>query len=204
MTTMPINLPNNVKNALSLRKPSTINEGLYSNWPNLDSSASIGKFPIMEEEALSQMAKGTIPDLRKLCLDLWESLHHVKAPYSALQFIPILKKFDLTDEKEIDRFLQNPKTNHVLVDNGILKVVLIHWKPGKKSSIHGHPRGGCVFKVLQGSLEEQRFSANEEQRFLGVTTLLKDGMGYIDDQMAYHAIGNPNGKSALSIHVYTH
>jgi predicted metal-dependent enzyme (double-stranded beta helix superfamily) len=103
----------------------------------------------------------------------------------------------------MQRFTNNKETNHVLIQNEWLKVVLIHWKPGKYSSIHGHPSGGCVFKVLQGTLEEKRYTTGEDPKLLATSKYEKNSIAYIDDHMAYHAVGNPSNASAISIHVYT-
>ena len=112
----------------------------------------------LAQEAVREMAKGKIPNLSRICLDLYGTFFSADAPYSAHQFVPILHQLTHLDSQQIERFLKNPTTNHVLVQNEWMKVVLIHWKPGKSSSVHGHPQGGCVFKVLHGRVEEKRYS----------------------------------------------
>lgn len=160
-------------------------------------------YKLLTDEAATEMVRGGIPNLEQVCRDLYQTFHRQSAPYSALQFIPILKELVSVDQAEIERFLQNPRTHHVLVQNTLLKVVLIHWEPGKLSSIHGHPKGGCIFKVLQGSLEEKRYSPEESPRLMAISTFLEGSMAYIDDNMAYHAVGNPFDEAAVSLHVYT-
>lgn len=158
---------------------------------------------LLTDEAAAEIAKGGIPDLRRVCLDLYHTFLKPGASYSAVQFIPILKELDHLDPAEVKRFIKNPATKHVLVNNPLLKVVLIHWKPGIFTSIHGHPRGGCAFKVLKGSLEEKRYTIDESQRLIAVKTLQSSSIAYIDDNIAYHAVGNPYGTSAISLHAYT-
>lgn len=158
---------------------------------------------LLTDEALTEMAQGGIPDLRRLCLDLYNTFLKPADMYSAVQFIPILKQLGTIDPFEAKRFIHNPATKHVLVNNSLLKVVLIHWKPGTFSNIHGHPAGGCVFKVLKGRLREKRYTTHGPQRLISVSTLQSPGIAYIDDDMAYHAVGNPYGTSAISLHVYT-
>ena len=105
------------------------------------------------------------------------------------------------DDGSFAKFAENPETNHVLVSNEWIKIVLIHWKPGKYSEIHGHPEGGGVYKVLKGVLEEQRYSANH--KLLARCEYRKGAIGYIDDTLAYHAVGNVSDESAFSLHAYT-
>jgi predicted metal-dependent enzyme (double-stranded beta helix superfamily) len=89
------------------------------------------------------------------------------------------------------------------MNNDLLKVVLIHWKPGKVSNIHGHPSGGCVFKMLHGKVEELRYSTGEDQKIISSNGYRKGSIAYIDDRLGYHAVGNPFGSSAVSLHAYT-
>lgn len=158
---------------------------------------------LLTQEAFAEIMQGTILDMEKVCYDLYNTFRHQNAPYSALQFIPVLKELNFNSPWMARKFFENPKTNHVLVRNDLLKVVLIHWKPGKQSSVHGHAQGGCVFKVLHGKLQEKRFSPDPAQELLAVSTFKKESMAYIDDDMAYHAVGNPFDKPAISLHVYT-
>jgi predicted metal-dependent enzyme (double-stranded beta helix superfamily) len=158
---------------------------------------------LLTDEALIEIEQGGIPDLRRVCFDLYNTFSKPADTYSAVQFIPLLKQLEALAPSEAKRFIQNPATKHVLVNNPLLKVVLLHWKPGTLSNIHGHPAGGCVFKVLKGRLREKRYAPDASQRLVSVSTLQSEGIAYIDDDMAYHAVGNPYSASAISLHVYT-
>ena len=158
---------------------------------------------LLTSKTLYQMAAGQLPDLWKLCMELYSTFLSSQAPYSAMQFVPVLQQINALDAKQLNSFLANEETNHVLIQNQWLKAVLIHWKAGKQSNIHGHPEGGCVFKVLHGKLEEKRYASTTGSQLLGTSTLLQGGMAYIDDKMGYHAVGNPFESSAVSLHVYT-
>ena len=69
--------------------------------------------------------------------------------------------------------------------------------------MHGHAQGGCVFKVLKGSVQEKRYTPDAEQKLLATSRFEEQAMAYIDDEMAYHAVGNPFDEPAISLHVYT-
>ncbi len=158
---------------------------------------------LLTPKAMLQMEKRQIPDLWNVCQELVNTFFLNQPPYSALQFVSVLKKFAVTNKDEIQRFLKNPEHRHVLIENDLLKVVLIHWKPGKISNIHGHPKGGCVFKILQGKLEELRYSTDSSQKIISSCGYTAGSIAYIDDNLGYHAVGNPFGSSAISLHVYT-
>lgn len=144
-----------------------------------------------------------VPELIHIVLELKGTFYKNRAPFKALQFVPVLKGFSLQDRDQKKRIAENPAHRHILIQNGLLKVVLIYWNPGDYSPIHGHPAGGCVFKVLSGKLEEKRYSPDTEQHLLAVSKYRTGSMGYIDDIMAYHAVGNPFKEPAISIHAYT-
>ena len=146
---------------------------------------------------------GRIPDLRETCLELHRMYSAPGAPRSAVHAIPVLRGIEKPSQAVLERLYSNEKHSHVLVDNAILRVVLIHWPAGKISSIHGHPSGGCMFKVLRGKLTELRYSSGKNPKLLSSQTYQAGGMAYIDDDIAYHAVANPYQESAVSIHVYT-
>ena len=158
---------------------------------------------LLTTKAIYQMMAGQIPDLWHVCMSLYGTFQDKLAPYSAMQFVKVLQQMPSLKPTEIERFINNEETNHVLIQNEWLKVVLIHWKPGKHSSIHGHPSGGCVFKVLQGTLEEKRYTTEGNPKLLSTSICEKNSMAYIDDGMAYHSVGNTSNTSAVSIHIYT-
>ena len=158
---------------------------------------------LLTDAAAEALAQRQIPDLSRVCAELYEALRHAGAFASAAHFTPVLNKLNNLDASEIRRFLKNPQDRYVLVQNALIKVVLIRWKPGKATGIHGHPKGGCAFKVLQGGLVEKRYQPGSTSRPLAVSTLKKGGMAYIDDDMAYHAVGNPFNTTAVSLHAYT-
>ena len=163
----------------------------------------VTKETLLTQDAYIQMAAGFIPDLWDVCRDLYDTFFENHSPFSALQFVPVMQKLQTPDKTQLQRFLKNRETRHVLVDNERIKIVLIHWKPGKVSNIHGHPQGGCVFKVLQGKLEELRYSADASQNLLSSNGYRAGSIAYIDDRLGYHAVGNPFGSSAVSLHAYT-
>lgn len=158
---------------------------------------------LIKPDVYREMMEGTIPNLISVCEELYFSFAKVKNSFNALQFIPVLNKRNGIDPLSTERFLSNPKTNHILVQNSLIKVVLIHWRPGHYSSIHGHAAGGCVFKVLSGSLEEKRFSPDAKHIHLTTTTAHQGSLAYIDDTLAHHAVGNPFDIPAISLHAYT-
>ncbi len=149
-----------------------------------------------------QMATGQLPDLREVCLKMADIVNHGAAPYSPLHFLPILNGLKVLDQEHVKGFVKNPESRQVLVSNEFFELVLIHWKPGRASDIHGHPGGACLFKLLQGKLEELRYTPEPSSKLLSMSSLRSGNIAYIDDSIAYHQVGNPYGSPAISLHVY--
>ena len=159
------------------------------------------KDPLYQDVAF-QMGTGRIPDLREVCIELADTFNIFSAPYSAMQFVPVLQRLHTLDQEQVKSFTKNPQTRHVLVSTDQFEVVLNLWKPGKISDIHGHPGSGCVFKLLHGKLEELRFTPVRFPRLISTSSLRNGSIAYIDDGLAYHQVGNPYGSPAISLHAY--
>ena len=157
--------------------------------------------PINQSMAF-QMATGRLPDLREVCLELADTFINSSGPYSAMQFVPALKRLQTLNREQVKKFINNPQTRHILVSTDRFELVLNLWKPGKASEIHGHPGGGCVFKLLQGKLEELRYTPEHSPRLMATSSLRSGSMAYIDDSIAFHQVGNPYGSGAISLHAY--
>ncbi len=143
-----------------------------------------------------------IPDLEILCRNLQQAIKAEQNP-RATAFFQAFLNFDITDPVILAQLKSHEVTNHVLVRNAHMKVVLIHWPAGKISSIHGHAKRGCAFKLLQGELIEKRYTTDPQPQLQSVTQMQPGAMAYIDDVMGYHAVGNEGPESAISIHAYT-
>jgi hypothetical protein len=157
---------------------------------------------LLNPEIAYQMESGQLPDLRDLSHEVEDILTYNVAPYSALHFVPVLKGLKNLDKEQVKRFIKNPEQRHVLLSNEFFELVLNLWKPGRATDIHGHPGEGCLFKLLQGKLEELRYTPERSSKLLSMNSLRSGDMAYIDNSIAYHQVGNPYGSPAVSLHVY--
>lgn len=168
-----------------------------------NSRKSLGQEPFFKQSAKDAMEEGSIPDFQKLHEDLSRIEISEERKLSATDFLEALRNFEVKDQKELTKFLENPETNHVLVQNDQIKMVLIRWEKGSSSSIHGHAEKGCVFKVLQGEVEETRHSLENPDTLLSKNTYFKDSIAYIDDHIGLHRVENKSDQQAITIHLYT-
>lgn len=158
---------------------------------------------LLTKEAMSAAADGAIPDPYPLVSALYRSTLYQKGPITALPFVPIMRQMNTFETGNTMDWFRARKSSLVLVKNELIKATLIYWEPGKASSIHGHPKGGCVFRILRGNLREKRYAPHSDPELLAVSTYRPGSLAYIDDEMAFHAVENPFPSAALSLHVYT-
>ncbi len=192
------------KNTNTMNHPTAIQTANYFDARNIiNSFPRVSNVPFtLDRIAKRERTFPGIPDMTAVVRELIATFFKSSYPFNARQFVPVLQALVL-NKTEIARFLEHPVSKHVLVNNHLLKVILIRWAPGKFSSIHGHPKDGCVFKVLHGKVEETRYKNDENRNLFIINRCQKGTMAYIDDTMALHKVGNPYKEPAISIHAYT-
>ena len=85
------------------------------------------------------------------------------------------------------------------------EICLIRWNPQSESPIHNHSKYGCIFKVLQQGILEDRYAkvGHRQQLELLKTEPLSEGaIGYIHNQLGFHSIRNTNSRAAFTLHIY--
>ena len=158
---------------------------------------------LLTEKAFTEIATGRIPNFQRLCRNLSKTIDPSQESFSALQFLDALVQHSFNDPADIQRVLEHTDSSHVLVQNDFLKVILIRWQPGQASKLHGHAAGGCVFKVLHGTVEESRYAASAPETLLARNTYFAGNMAYIDDRMGLHVVRNVGEEPAVTMHLYT-
>jgi len=94
-------------------------------------------------------------------------------------------------------------------DTDIFSLYLIKWLPFSKSYIHNHEDMGCLFKILDGEIEEKifdsdNFTIQDVNEYSNITLFHnnKNKIGYIDDNIGLHSIHNNTNKDVYSLHLY--
>ncbi len=93
----------------------------------------------------------------------------------------------------------NDLSNDELED--IYGMYLVVWNPFCETSIHNHPEGGCLMKVLDGKITQYKFRNSEtmtEQENLKIGDI-----SFINDNIGLHRICNDTMKYAYSLHLYS-
>ena len=75
---------------------------------------------------------------------------------------------------------------------------LMRWGAGYTYPEHYHENQRCLLKVIEGELEETRFSNEETTKY----NLSNGGVAYIDDTLGSHSVFNTTNNYTYSLHMY--
>jgi predicted metal-dependent enzyme (double-stranded beta helix superfamily) len=134
--------------------------------------------------------------------ELYESIGASISNTSALnKFADELKQYQGVDWKVHVQFSEDTYARHLIFRHDLFEILLLCWAPGQSTQLHNHPEQGCVLKVLQGSLLEERYQIGSNTPFL--TEVLRAGdIGYMNNTMGIHRVSNKELIPAVSLHVY--
>lgn len=113
-------------------------------------------------------------------------------------FKPLIEQYTGQDWQEYVHYSSEHYARNFVVRKKAFEVLVLCWQPGQGSPIHNHATQGCVLKVLQGELQETRYSGEKAIK----TRLQQHHASYIDNHIGLHKISNKSTKNATSLHIY--
>lgn len=109
-------------------------------------------------------------------------------------------EFHSTDIKEFEQFVVFKEDNYLsktLFRIDKFEIRLLCWKLFQQTPKHPHPQNGCLMKILEGKLIEEKFIDNNK-----IETVYKKGdVGYIKASES-HILKNLDANS-VSLHIYS-
>ena len=123
---------------------------------------------------------------------------------SLKQCLPILNalsNFNYMDNLDNTPYNEKNYRKFLLYQNKKFDIYLIDWKEKSESYIHNHPNNGCIFKILNGKIEEEIYSKKLD--FVKTNSYFINDCGYIDDSLGYHKMKNLNNTNTFSLHIYS-
>jgi glutamate/tyrosine decarboxylase-like PLP-dependent enzyme/predicted metal-dependent enzyme (double-stranded beta helix superfamily) len=88
--------------------------------------------------------------------------------------------------------------------NDLFDLLVLSWAPGTKSPIHDHPCERCFLMCVSGSLYEDRYVLDDEEKpvFHRRTPIPPRVATWISDDIGIHSVGNDGDTVACSLHCY--
>ena len=92
---------------------------------------------------------------------------------------------------------------NLVYENNDYELFIVSWMINKESTIHDHSNNGCIFKILNGKIIEERYDKNTLDNI--ETNIYNVGdISYINNNMnLLHKIINNNNNIGVSLHIYS-
>ena len=85
----------------------------------------------------------------------------------------------------------------------VYELILICWKAGDSSPVHGHDEQKCWVYQVDGTMQEERFTEEEgELTTCNIMELETGDLTYMEDRMGYHSLTNKSDEGAMTLHLY--
>ena len=126
---------------------------------------------------------------------------HLKLEDNLKNAMNKLNEYNSDDWKKFKSNKLNGYTRNLVYKCNKFDIYIISWSKNSESPIHNHPNGGCLMKILEGSLNENIYNINT-LKIKKKNNLSKNDVKYIDDTLGYHKIFN-NNIVTYSIHIYS-
>ena len=95
-------------------------------------------------------------------------------------------------------------TRNCIYHNNEYELILLCWKKGDATPIHGHDNQKCWVYQLQGEITEIRYEKNSSSNLIETNQMqLTPGkLAYMDGKMGYHKLNNDTDGRAMTLHFY--
>lgn len=103
--------------------------------------------------------------------------------------------------KDFEQYIQFKTENYysnTLFRTDKFEIRLLCWKPLQETPKHPHPQNGCLMKILEGKLVEEKFINDSN---IIRTIYKKDEVGYIQAS-EFHILKNLD-ENSVSLHIYS-
>lgn len=109
----------------------------------------------------------------------------------------LLKNYVDLDWKKYVKINDKTYNRQIYKKNDLFEIVIITWKNNQSTKIHGHPENGCLFKVLQGNIDEIIYTDE-----INYNNYKINDVNYIDNTIGKHQMINKDLIS-VSLHIYS-
>jgi len=128
-----------------------------------------------------------------------EITNKLKNNYSLINLSYILDKYDGNDWYDHIR-IKDPYNKTNVFYNDLIDIYIITWSKNNESKIHTHPENGCLMKILNGCLIEEKY--DDKLKLLKTSALKMNNISYIEGHKILHKIKNEDNIS-VSLHIYS-
>ena len=101
-------------------------------------------------------------------------------------------------------FKEDGYARNCIIKTEAFELILICWKKGDFTPIHGHDNKQCWVYQVAGEMREIRYEQNESEDLIETNRMdIPPGkLTYMQDSMGYHTLENASEENAMSLHLY--
>jgi cysteine dioxygenase len=114
------------------------------------------------------------------------------------KFKKYLNEINILNYQDYIHFDDKTYKKNLVKRNQKIELYIICWKKGQSSSLHSHPKNGCLMKILNGNLEEI-IHKNKE---IKSNIYNENQISYIHDKIGKHIIRSLD-TDTISLHIYS-
>lgn len=134
-----------------------------------------------------------------------------KAPRSRESYDELLQGigFGIDEIRGFCHFSPGFYTRNLIARTDDYEMLALCWEPGQISPVHDHAGSDGWVRGMDGAIEEVRYActvAADGKAKLergSAATLAPGGIGYINDDIAWHTVGNAGDSRAVTLHFYS-
>ena len=121
-------------------------------------------------------------------------------------YVVIAKNIDISIAEFKKYISWDPEvyTRNCIEHNEDFELILICWKSGDETPIHGHDNQRCWVYQVAGEMTEERFKEDDEGQLIKEheMKLTQGKLTYMHDSMGYHTLSNSTSENAITLHLY--
>lgn len=121
-------------------------------------------------------------------------------------YTTLLQNFDFNriDFKPYESWSNKRYTRNCLYKDDKFEVLLLCWKPGQQTAIHGHDGEDCWVYLLEGEITEVFYSMDSDHYLREERSHLINSqqLTFMNDNLGYHKLSASENCKSISLHIY--
>lgn len=124
----------------------------------------------------------------------------------AENYVAVAKNMNIpaSDFEKYAHWKEDTYARNCIIKTPEFELILICWKKGDYTPIHGHNEQKCWVYLVDGEMTELRYKSDEQGNLTECNKLqMKAGnLSYMDDKMGFHLLKNSEEQKSMTLHLY--